>query len=189
MKLALLGGSFNPVHRGHVALAASVIELLSYDKILLIPARMSPHKREVDYISPEHRLRMLELAFAGKGWAEVSRCEIDRSGPSYTVDTIHYIYENYTFEGKPGLIVGDDWISGFSQWKYVDTIVKKTDLIVAKRDRGDEFFSYACTFLQNPVVSVSSTEIRRCRREGLPINDYVSTDVADYMESHGLYTA
>ena len=187
MRLALLGGSFNPVHRGHVSLASSVIGLLPYDRILIIPALMSPHKRGSFYTDPEHRINMLKLAFGDKAWAEICRCEIEREGPSYTVDTIEYVYRNFRFEGKPGLIVGDDWIENFSHWKDVEKIVERTDLIVARREEGDGKFPYPCSYLRNDVVSVSSTEIRQYRREGKPVDALVPSQVAEYMEKNGLY--
>ena len=187
MKLALFGGSFNPVHNGHVALALSVMDILSYDRIILIPALMSPLKRMGDYIDPEHRMEMLRLAFAGREWAEISPCEINRTGPSYTADTIEEVYGKYDFDGKPGLIVGDDWADGFVQWRNVDAIVAKTDLVVARREGGGEDFPFPCTYLRNPIVTVSSTEIRRMRQEGNAVSDYVPPAVAAYMEKHRLY--
>ncbi len=187
MKLALFGGSFNPVHNGHVALASAVMEILSYDKILLIPALMSPLKRREDYIEPYHRMEMLKLAFSGKDWAEISPCEIHRTGPSYTVDTINEIYRSHEFEGKPGLIVGDDWVDGFVRWRRVDEIVANVDLIVARREGGAQEFPYPCTFLQNPIVTVSSTEIRQLRKEGKSVSEHVPSAVESYMVEHNLY--
>jgi nicotinate-nucleotide adenylyltransferase len=188
MKLAVLGGSFNPVHKGHVALASSVITLLHYDHILLVPALMSPHKSGFDYIASEHRVNMLNLAFRDCEWAEISLCEIDRAGPSYTVDTIESIYNSYSFDGKPGLIVGDDWVDGFSSWKNVDRIVNETELIVARREGRTEDFPYPSTSLANPVVTVSSSKIRRSIKDGLEIESYVPSPVADYIKRNGLYT-
>ncbi|MDC7221956.1 MAG: nicotinate (nicotinamide) nucleotide adenylyltransferase [Spirochaetales bacterium] len=187
MKIAILGGSFNPVHLGHVALAQSVVDQLSYDKILLIPALMSPLKQGHNYVSAEHRVRMLELAFREKSWAEVSSCEVNRKGPSYTYKTIEYLYDQYDFQGKPGLIVGDDWVEGFSRWKNVEDIVARTDLIVARREGGQERFPYPCSFLKNPVVTVSSTEIREEVQSGKRVDHLVPGPVAEYIGRHGLY--
>jgi len=187
MRLAVFGGSFNPVHRGHEALAESVIRLLGYDRILIIPALMSPHKDKSGYIAPEFRIHMLEAAFRDKPWAEVSLLEINRSGPSYTVDTLHEIYEAYRFEGKPGLIVGDDWVDGFERWKSVDRIRELTDLIVARREGGAGNFPFPCTYLDNPIVRASSTQIRDMIGRGESVEEFVSPPVYRYLKDNGLY--
>ncbi len=187
MKLAILGGSFNPVHRGHVALAREVRERLSYDRILIIPALMSPHKNRESYLDPIHRVRMLEIAFGSSPWAEICLCEINRTGPSYTYDTIREIYDTREFTGKPGLVIGDDWTGGFTRWKHAGEIREMTDLIVARRENHGETFPYACTYLDNRIVTVSSTEIREMIKRGQPVESLVPEGIGDYIRENGLY--
>lgn len=188
MKLALLGGSFNPIHMGHVALVQSVLSLLDYDRIIVIPASMPPHKAtESGMASSEDRLNMVRLALSDHKGLEISTCELDRPGRSYTIDTVSHIYENYQFEGKPGLIMGDDWIGGFAKWKNADELVRLIDPIVAGREGNQKSFPYPCTYLDNDIVSVSSTEIRRKVSRGEDISSMVPHPVADYISRNGLY--
>jgi nicotinate-nucleotide adenylyltransferase len=187
MRLAVFGGSFNPVHRGHEALAESVARLLGYDRILITPALMSPHKGKSGYIATEHRINMLEAAFGDKPWAEICLLEINRSGLSYTVDTLHEIYDAYRFDGKPGLIVGDDWADGFERWRSVERIRELTDLIVARREGGGGNFPFPCTYLENPIVRASSTEIREMISRGESVEEFVSPAVYRYLKDNGLY--
>ena len=95
MKLAIFGGTFNPVHIGHLAMADDVCSTLGYDKILFVPAFVPPHKIAKDMESPENRVAMLAAAFKDDERFEVEPCEIERGGTSYTIDTVKYIIEKY----------------------------------------------------------------------------------------------
>ncbi len=135
MKIALLGGSFNPVHIGHLALADDVRASLGYDRVILVPANIPPHKKIAGGATTEGRLAMLDLAVAGAEWLSVDTCEIDRGGVSYTIDTIRHVAQKYAcvIEGKPGFIFGQDLVAGFSSWKDPDKIAEESDLILARR--------------------------------------------------------
>jgi nicotinate-nucleotide adenylyltransferase len=189
MKFAILGGSFNPIHMGHLALAESVLDQLDYDRIIFIPASFPPHKEKKFLISSNQRLKMVQLALQNRQNMEVSDCEIMRDGPSFTIDTVLSLYKSHSFQGKPGLIIGDDWIKGFSSWKEVDKLVTLVDLIMARResDESDCEFEYPCTFLDNTIVSISSTEIREKIMKGENIRPFVPSKVAEYIDIHGLY--
>ncbi len=142
MKIAILGGTFNPVHTGHVLLARSVCDTFGYDKILFVPSFMPPHKIVTESVSVEDRLNMLALACEEDSRFEVEKCEIERGGISYTWDTVCYIEEKYSavLEGKLGLIIGQDLSAEFSKWKNAGQLAEKTDLILSHRPNEDNVF-------------------------------------------------
>ena len=143
MKIAVLGGSFNPFHNGHAMLAESVIKELDYDKVLFVPAFLPPHKTMNLMTDAQVRLKMLMLfcerqAVLNKGrrFFEVEPCEIERGGISYSVDTISYICKKYHKEldgGKPAFIMGDEVAAEFDKWKEPARIAEMVDFIIASR--------------------------------------------------------
>ncbi len=141
MKIAVFGGSFNPLHNGHAMLADTVIKDLGYDKVLFVPTCIPPHKRVNADVSPEKRLEMLELFCSTNGYGhfEVEPCEIERGGVSYTVDTIEYLNKKYSkvLEGKLAFIMGDEVAAEFDKWKNPEKISKLADLIITHRIKDD----------------------------------------------------
>jgi nicotinate-nucleotide adenylyltransferase len=201
MKVAILGGSFNPVHMGHLFLADAVISGLGYDRIILIPAFQSPFKPGVAGASPNDRLDMLAASIAGDPRLAIDDCEIKREGVSYTIDTIADIKRRYSLKGKPGLILGDDLAPAFSKWRRADEIAEQADIIIAKRlfslsNDGDSSagshrsgfdFPYPYTALDNEIMNVSSGLVR----EKISANEnwrYLVPAGARYIiEDKGLY--
>lgn len=211
MKIAVFGGSFNPVHMGHLALADDVCLSLGYDKVLFVPAFIPPHKKMEVELPTQCRLEMLSLALEGDERFEVEDCEIVRGGTSYTYDTVEYIMKKYagTLEGKPGLIMGSDLFSGFHLWHRAGELSSMCDLILARRHevrssnaakgdfalaeadrdfdpRNEKLFSRAF-FLNNPFVDLSSGEIRERVRSGKSFRYLVGEKVFKYIVSRGLY--
>ncbi len=142
MKIAVLGGSFNPFHNGHAMLAESVIKELGYDKVLLVPAFLPPHKTLNSMVDAKTRLEMLEIFcekqaafYNGEHVFDVEPCEIERGGISYTVDTLSYICKKYKDEldGKPAFIMGDEVAAEFDKWKEPEKIAQMADFIIAGR--------------------------------------------------------
>lgn len=158
MKIALLGGSFNPVHKGHIALAESVVKLAGYDRVVFVPAYQSPFKQRCAagvvsssadsatsvnsasqgaLFTDEERVEMLRLAIAPYPWAVLELCEIERGGVSYTIDTVRFLTQKFRAEGildgKLGIIIGADLIKGFHRWKEADALAHEADIIVARR--------------------------------------------------------
>ena len=172
MKLAILGGSFNPVHVGHLFLADAVLTGFGYDRIVLIPAFQSPFKIGAEGASPEDRMEMLIASIPGDPRLAVDDCEIRRQGVSFTVDTLADIIARYRPEGKPGLILGDDLAAAFDKWRSPAEIAEMADIIIAKRlapsaDSGLAKFPYPCRTLSNEIMNVSSQQVREkiCRGE------------------------
>lgn len=138
MKIALLGGTFNPLHIGHCMLADTVINELGYDKVLFVPTFIPPHKQLNTNVTPEQRLEMLKkfcdsAVIDGKRVFEAEDCEIKRGGVSYTYDTVKYVCENYDLDEKPAFIMGQEVAAQFDKWYKADELAKIAELIIARR--------------------------------------------------------
>jgi nicotinate-nucleotide adenylyltransferase len=167
LKIAILGGSFNPVHKGHIFLAETVVEKLDYDLVVLVPAYISPFKQGASSgddggqkQQAEERLARLLAAVEGKRRLAVDDCELCREGVSYTIDTVADIVERYRPDGRPGLIIGDDLVADFPRWRRAAEIAECCDLIVADRTGGGAAVPFPHIRLGNAVVPVSSSMVR-----------------------------
>ena len=188
MKYAILGGSFNPVHLGHLFLADAALSSLAYDRIILVPAFQSPFKISTDGVSPNDRFDMLAASIAGDPRLIIDNCEIRREGISYTIDTLKDIISRYNPEGKPGLILGDDLASSFNKWRDPGEIAELADIIIARRFSGtEENFPYPFKALNNEILDISSALIR----EKISRNDswryLVPSGARHIIESRSLY--
>jgi nicotinate-nucleotide adenylyltransferase len=192
MKLAILGGSFNPVHLGHLFLADAVLAELKYDRVVMVPAYRSPFKIAVPGMesSTDDRLEMTAASIAGDPRLTVDDCELRREGVSYTVDTVADIIRRYAPEGKPGLIIGDDLAAEFPRWKNSAEIFDMADVIIARRiSSGDLNLPYTCTCVANDIINISSAMIRRKIEEGGAWHFLVPAAVRTIIEERGLYGA
>jgi len=188
MKLVILGGTFNPIHVGHLFLAEEVMSLLHYERMLFIPAFIPVHKERGKMAPPLHRQRMLELALQDTPHFSLDDCELRRGGPSYSVDTVREIMSTHDVEGKPGLVIGDDLAPGFHTWKESEQLAAMVDLIVARRNSGAvPDIGYPCTCIENRLLPVSSSEIRDRIAAGRSIRYLVPDAVIDYIDQYGLY--
>jgi nicotinate-nucleotide adenylyltransferase len=161
MRLAVLGGSFNPVHLGHLYLADAVLSSFGYDRVIFVPAFQSPFKLGAPAPSPRDRLDMLASSIPGDPRLLVDDCEIRREGVSYTVDTLADIIRRYLPEGKPGLILGDDLGRDFPKWKDSERILGQADVIIARRILSEAGgYPYPCIQMQNDVMQISSAQVR-----------------------------
>ncbi|MDR2178530.1 MAG: nicotinate (nicotinamide) nucleotide adenylyltransferase [Treponema sp.] len=188
MRLAILGGSFNPVHLGHLYLADAALSAFGYDRVLLIPAFRSPFKLDAGAAPPQDRLAMLAASIPGDSRLLVDDCEIRREGVSYTVDTLADIYRRYLPDGKPALILGDDLARDFPSWKRSGEILSLADIIIARRtlpEPGD--YPYPCRQLRNEAVEISSAQIREFIRRGKSWRYLVPAGARTIIEERGLY--
>lgn len=186
MKAAVLGGSFDPVHNGHISLAEEVRKL-GYGQIIFIPAYQPPHKDSAPHPGG-HRLAMLSLALNNHSWAVVWDGEIRRKGISYSIDTIRELKKSGMINPKPGLIIGDDLADGFSKWKDAAALAQESRIILARRTSGPPaHFPYRCVRLENKLWPFSSTQIRQIIAEGGSTEGLLAPSVAAYIRRHGLY--
>ncbi len=187
MKTAILGGSFNPIHNGHIALAEDVIKI-GYDKIFFIPANHPPHKDLIDGSSDKDRVMMLKLALKDFQWAEIWDGEIRRGGTSYSIDTIRELMTSGIIDSRIALIIGDDLARGFSSWRKVNELVSEVDIILAKRIPGPPVdFPFRSIRLDNQIWPYSSTQVRQQIADGFDLNQLVPAAVADYIYRNKLY--
>ena len=197
-RIGIYGGTFNPPHIGHILAASQAIETLKLDRLLLIPDRIAPHKElPGNSATPEQRLEMLRIAAAEQERMIPSRIELDREGPSYTVETVRQLHRNYP-QAELYLLMGADMFLSFDRWREPEQIARYVTITVAYRgDKGEREEieaqkqrllerDYRVILLENPVHSISSTQLRRllafhCAGEYLPCG------VEDYIQENGLY--
>ncbi|MDR3300901.1 MAG: nicotinate (nicotinamide) nucleotide adenylyltransferase, partial [Spirochaetaceae bacterium] len=189
MKFAVLGGSFDPVHIGHLMLAEAAL-LAGCDRVIFVPAFHSPYKSEAQRDSAECRLELLLAAIgANRRWT-VDACEIKRAGVSYTIDTLRDIQSRYFGEDKPALILGDDVAADFPNWKNAAEIAEIADLTIARREQSaGENFPYPHKTLNNEVYKISSAEVRALIRSGGAWQQFVPDGARRIIERRGLYGA
>lgn len=188
MRFLILGGTFNPIHVGHLILAEELAVEFGYERVLLIPSYQPPHKTLTNDPGPDARLTMIKLAASSDSLFIVEPCELVRGGVSYTTDTLDYLFDSYAMAGKPGLVIGDDLASGFPSWRDPAGIVARADLILARRSGclpGD--FAYPCRFASNLLIPVSSTLVRQRVAAGGAWRHLVPDGVASYIGDQRLY--
>ncbi len=192
MKVAILGGTFNPVHLGHLCLADDVRLTYGYDSIVFIPANILAHKDIEDDVTAGQRIDMLRAAVRAIPHFTVDACEIDRGGISYTIDTIRLLSAKYNVENKVenklGVIIGDDLLEEFSKWKDPDRLSGLATLIVAHRyHTAKRPFSYPHQYVDNAIFPLSSSDIRNRVREGKSVQYLLPEAVWKYIEKNRLY--
>lgn len=192
-RIGLFGGSFNPPHLAHLAVAEAARDQLGLDRVVWIPAATPPHKQREDMPAAEHRLAMTRLAVAGNDAFTVSDIEVVRAGVSYTVDTIRALQEAYP-ETSFHLLLGGDSLAQLQTWIQPEEIVRRVPLVVYPRPGADlaavpSPVMARTTFLDRPLLDPSSTAIRRLMRAGRSVRYLVPDAVLDYAAEHGLYDA
>jgi nicotinate-nucleotide adenylyltransferase len=199
MKTGILGGTFDPVHRGHIMMAEEAKDTLDLSEVLMVPAGQPVYKGGVAVTSAEHRLAMLRLASAGKPYLRVSTIEIERPGPSYTVDTIVALREQYGTRDEIYFIIGWDSLEQFPGWREPERIISMCYLAAIPRPgwpRPDlnaleaalPGISERIVLLEKPLVDISASAIRGMAAGGKAIDHLVPGPVADYIKKHKLYT-
>lgn len=213
MHLAIFGGTFNPVHYGHLRGAQEVLVSIKADKVIFIPVAKPPHKDTVELASSDHRMEMLRLAIDGEPVLALSDVEISRGGISYTIDTINEILALYTPEPTLSLIIGTDSFNELSSWHRYEDILRLVDIVVIGRpgERVEtiedvlpvELASSFCydskvgafvnpkgrtiTFLDSAQMDISSSMIREFVGRGESVRHLTPDKVVDYIEKNALY--
>jgi nicotinate-nucleotide adenylyltransferase len=190
VRLGILGGSFNPVHLGHLFLADKALSSLKLDRVVMVPAYRSPFKLDVEGMegSSGNRLEMLAAAIAGDSRLSIDDCEIRREGISYTVDTIEDIITRYLPEGKPALIIGDDLVDDFLKWHDSEKLLKLADVVIARRIKTSAVkCHFPHTFIDNEVMNISSQMVRQRIREGKDWRSLVPAGARAIIEDRRLY--
>jgi nicotinate-nucleotide adenylyltransferase len=200
-RYGILGGTFDPPHIGHLILAQEAYVRLGLDRVLFIPTGVSPHKLGQPVTPAIHRVAMLERAIAGDVRFGLLTLEVERPGPSYTVDTLRELRAQWGLEIEIALILGWDMLLYLPQWRDPAGVVASVDEIVAVHRPGadsgdalDDVFERLPDLrgklrtLSFPQLEISSTEIRERVAQGLPVRYLVSDVVSGYISAQGLYS-
>ena len=187
MKIGILGGTFNPVHIGHLILAEEAREKLGLDKVIFVPSFLPPHKDNSDIAKATDRLSMIKLAIKTNKYFLVSDTEIKRNGRSYTIDTIKEFKERFRTDDLY-FIIGSDLLKYLDEWKDLNEIIKLVRFIVATRPGFplEKIPSYIDT-LPIRAVDISAFEIRECVKENKSFHYLVPEGVFNYINKRALY--
>jgi nicotinate-nucleotide adenylyltransferase len=204
--IGILGGTFNPPHLGHLAVARHARAELGLECVLLMPAHIPPHKTAGEDPGPEDRLRMCQLSVEGADGLSACGLEIERGGPSYTVDTLEAIHASHP-DAELTFIVGADTARTLASWREPVKLLELARLAVAARtgsarrqvldtvvalgtEEGDgQALAAGVRFLEMPTIEISSSMVRRCVARQEPIDELVGPAVARYIAEHRLYRA
>ena len=186
MKIGLLGGTFDPIHFGHLDIAKYSLEYFELDQILFIPAGLPYLKDNQKLSSPFHRLKMVKLAIEQYPQFEVSDIEIFREGPTYTIDTINQLQSP---DHELVLIFGSDVIAQMNKWKNLDLLFDSISIVFINREpKIHKIFHKNVKFIDAPISKISSTEIKKRIANFLSIEDYVPKNVINYIQTNQLYS-
>ena len=181
----MFGGTFNPIHEGHIKLALDVHYFLKYDEVQLVPNYSPPLKINDSEITVNHRVDMIKLAINDYTFLSINEYEIDDRKISYTINTITHIYETQKFDGKLGLVIGCDQAQQFEKWKNWEEILSLVDLIIAKRG-GKLEFNHSYIKLDTEIPDISSTQIRNFPMSQTSMLN-LNPNVIRYIVSNKLY--
>ncbi|WP_033161161.1 nicotinate-nucleotide adenylyltransferase [[Mycoplasma] collis] len=174
-KIAIFGGSFNPIHNAHIKIAEYAIKHLKLDKLIFVPTFKSPDKVKDKIAEPHHRVKMIELVLLPK--SEISLFEINRKGISYTIDTIKYFSEKFK-DAQLYFLIGSDNLTTLHKWEEIETISKLAKIVVFKRTKNFSKINlkkFNAQLLNNDIFDASSTEIRKGNFKNLNplVNEYI----------------
>jgi len=188
MRIGILGGTFNPIHIGHLILAEEAYRLLKLDKLIFIPCYLPPHKTSQGLISAKHRFHMVKEAIKENKNFLVSDIEIKEKGISYTFKTLQKIRKIFPPSTEIFLIVGSDAIDELPRWKNFDLILKLSKIVIATRANFPiEKRPKWAKIIRIPYIEISSSQIRKRIKRGLPIRYFVPSQVEKYIEKNKLY--
>lgn len=203
--IAIFGGTFNPIHYGHLIVAEEIRSKYNLDKVVFVPCHLPPHKDPTDLVDAQKRLIMVHLAVVGNPCFEVSNFEIERGGRSYSIDTVRHFSKIYGEETQLYFIVGADVLMELSTWKNIDHLLKLSKFIAVPRPGYDtgKIFDYKILgfstrvldsdLMENIIVEnvstsdVSSTDVRQKVREWKSIKYLVPENVEQFIHNQKLY--
>jgi nicotinate-nucleotide adenylyltransferase len=215
-RIVLFGGTFNPIHHGHLIVARAVAEYFHFERIIFVPAAMPPHKPlepaggegyapQTVIPSPEDRMEMVRLAIAGEGLFEVTDVELKRPQPSYTFDTLMAFREQHGLEAQLHWVIGADMLEELGTWHRADEVVDMATVITAARPpwssriggtldklrvrfTADQVARLAAAVAPTPLIDITSTQIRHRVRQKKSVNFLTPNPVVTYIEDGGLYS-
>lgn len=197
--IGIMGGTFNPIHYGHLLMCEHIREEFGLEKILFVPSKIPPHKLSDEIAPTEHRLEMVRMAIEDNPYFELCDVEMKMEGPSYTVETLKVLKKEYGSEKRLYFIIGADSLVQLESWMRFREILGMVDIIVARRpdtdtgllvktiDRMNSEYSARIHLSEAVALDFSSTRIRNRVRNGFSIRYMVPGSVEKYIMEHGLY--
>jgi len=200
-KIALFGGTFDPVHLGHTAVASATAKQIQAQKVIFVPAKCSPLKGFAPHAADEDRLRMIELTIADEEIFSVSDCELRRPAPSYTLDTVRRFKKQYGPQTEIHWLLGADTVNDLVHWFRIEELIDECYLTTMQRGGYESPDFEQCepawgaerirklrqNVVQTPRIDVSSTEVRKRLRTGGNVNGLLHADVIEYIKRRRLY--
>lgn len=200
-KTALFGGTFDPIHKGHITVAEVAAGHIEADEIIFIPARRSPHKNSYAVAGGNHRLKMIELAIEGRKHFSVSDCELERPEPSYTLDTVRQFKQTYDKKTTIYWLLGADSIADLLKWYHLAELIDQCNICVMFRAGFEQpsFDGFESTLgpervqklqrnvIATPLIYINSTEIRRRLAAAEDTSAMLAPAVLQYIKKHRLY--
>ncbi len=202
-KIVLFGGTFDPIHLGHTAVAASAGEHIGADKVVFVPAKRSPLKAFFPEAGDEDRLAMIALAISGNGGFDLSDYELKKPGPSYTLETVRHFQRQFGDNTLIYWLAGADSLEDLPHWYGITELIDECNLAVMHRAGFEppDFSQFQAAWgqqrveklqrnvVETPLIDISSTEIRRRLKAGRDVSGMVCPKVLQYIREHRLYGA
>jgi nicotinate-nucleotide adenylyltransferase len=195
--VGVIGGTFDPIHTGHLIIAQEAHICLGLDRVVFVPAGQPPHKLDRQITDPEHRFQMVQLATADNPHLDVSRVDLDRAGPCYTVDTIGLLQRAWGGDTRIHFLIGADSLSDLPTWRQPERLLRLCQVVAVARpghqidlqalDRLLPGAASLVRLLDTPTLDISSTAIRRRVSQGRSIRYLVPAAVEQYVDQHRLY--
>ena len=199
MRLGVFGGTFDPIHLGHLRLAEEAREQIALDRVLFIPNRVSPFKTHRDAPAPAaDRLEMVRRAVEGNPYFVASALEVERPGPSYAIDTVRALRAEYGGEARLFLLTGSDAVRDLAGWREAHVLIREVEVVAAARPGTDRDAALAplppgwaarVTFIAMPALDISATDLRARVRARRSIRYFVPPVIGEYIAANGLYAS
>ena len=200
-KTILFGGTFDPIHLGHTAVAAHTLEIIGADKIIFVPAKQSPLKKLSPKASDDARIKMISLVITGNNKFGVSDYELKKSQPSYTLETVRHFQDDFGSSTSLYWLLGADCIDELPHWYGIGELIEECNLCVMYRAgfKAPNFEKLPAIWdkeqiqklqqnvIETPLIDINSTEIRNRLAAGEDVNDMLDPAVAEYINQHNLY--
>jgi len=187
-RVGVFGGTFDPVHIGHIQMAIALKEQCQLDQILFVPAKQNPLKKRECIASDEQRVTMLQYALRGFPESKIIMDELEREGPSYMVDTLCLLQKKEEWEGSSFfLLLGQDVLSNIDQWKEKEEVISLATPLIALRDKLSHPHVKEEWIQKTPLFDVSATEIRDRLKKGLFCRHLLDGEVYRYIQEQGIY--
>lgn len=186
--IGILGGTFNPIHIGHLAVAQTVCDRLKLDKVLFIPSFFPPHKSQKQVIAAKHRWNMVRLAIQDNKKFQACDHEIRHRGKSYSILTLQHLHQTYPRNTKFYFIIGSDMLPGLKRWKRIDELLKLVRFVVVSRKGYTKTrVPYPYTVVSSLDLGISSSTLRQNLKKRKMVNYLLPEKVTAYIKKHKLY--